>query len=399
MTDWIDDYMKMTKNSEPPDSYRLWTAISTIAAVLERKVWMKWQELIYPNMYIVLVGPPSARKSFAMGQGEDFLFKLKDKINLAPNSSTFPDLAQRLASSKKKFTTPDGGLHSHNSLTAFSKEMLSLLRKGDDLESIVGFFIECFDCKFYEKGTKTQGTDRIEAPWFNWLAGIQPDTLRSPKYFPSIAKVQGLLSRMVFVVEHKMQYRVLDPRETKEEGKLKGRLLTRLKKINELTGEFHVSDCWVEAWKEWYSKYPMSVGNARLAHYAARKPLYIQKLCIVCSASRSLEMTITAEDFNRAMLILSTAEKRMPEAFEDNVTTNYQEWYQGLTAEVMSHIDIAGELSYSDLFQKVVMKCKEKDLLQVLNSLVKTNKIALEAVQTSKGLKIDKETKIRWLRK
>ena len=57
---WIDNYLIYTDNSEPPRMFRLWSAISVIAAVLQRKCKLPWGTLtFYPNLYTVLVGPPA----------------------------------------------------------------------------------------------------------------------------------------------------------------------------------------------------------------------------------------------------------------------------------------------------------------------------------------------------
>ena len=61
--DWIDGFLRFTNNTEPRESYRQWTAIATIAAVLQRKCKLVWgRETFYPNLFTVLVGPPAARK-------------------------------------------------------------------------------------------------------------------------------------------------------------------------------------------------------------------------------------------------------------------------------------------------------------------------------------------------
>ena len=75
LEDWISAYLKYTENTEPPISYHTWTAISLIAGALQRKVYMPWgHDIIYPNMYIVLIGPSGrARKGTAMNIGKDIL--------------------------------------------------------------------------------------------------------------------------------------------------------------------------------------------------------------------------------------------------------------------------------------------------------------------------------------
>ncbi len=41
LDDWLSSYLDYTENTEPPKSYNTWVAISTIAAVLKRKCYIK----------------------------------------------------------------------------------------------------------------------------------------------------------------------------------------------------------------------------------------------------------------------------------------------------------------------------------------------------------------------
>ena len=80
--DWRDSYLTFTANSEPPYTYRLWCGISVIAACLKRKCVLNWGTLtLYPNMYVVLVGPSGrCRKGTAMNQGMWFMREMGIKM-------------------------------------------------------------------------------------------------------------------------------------------------------------------------------------------------------------------------------------------------------------------------------------------------------------------------------
>ena len=87
--DWIESFLKLTENTEPPKLYRKWTAISTLASAMRRKCALNWGNVgnFYPNMYIILVGPSGARKTTAMRLGEWYLdqtgiFKSSDSISI-----------------------------------------------------------------------------------------------------------------------------------------------------------------------------------------------------------------------------------------------------------------------------------------------------------------------------
>lgn len=61
--DWIECFLEYTKGLPSPEIFRLWAGISTIAGMLERKVWVTTSGgTIYPNIYAVLVAPPAVGK-------------------------------------------------------------------------------------------------------------------------------------------------------------------------------------------------------------------------------------------------------------------------------------------------------------------------------------------------
>ena len=75
LPDWIDGFMLLTENSEPPILFRKWTAIATVAAALQRKVSVDIGISLkfYPNFYIVLVGPSATGKGTAMKYAYDII--------------------------------------------------------------------------------------------------------------------------------------------------------------------------------------------------------------------------------------------------------------------------------------------------------------------------------------
>src|SRR3990167_8538490 len=54
---WIEKYMQYTANQQAPDQFHFWCAVSALAAVLGRRVWMhRGYYSLFPNHYIILIG-------------------------------------------------------------------------------------------------------------------------------------------------------------------------------------------------------------------------------------------------------------------------------------------------------------------------------------------------------
>src|SRR5687767_8997642 len=85
---WVDGFEKYCAGKGSPGVFTRWAGIFTIAAALERKVWIRTNKgTLYPNMYVFVVGPPGAGKTLALELSREFLGTI-DKFHLAPSSVT-----------------------------------------------------------------------------------------------------------------------------------------------------------------------------------------------------------------------------------------------------------------------------------------------------------------------
>ena len=132
--DWLSTYLAYTENTEPPNSYHVWTAISVIASALQRKVWLNWgHESIYPNMYIVLIGPSGrCRKGTAMNIGKRLLVAIKD-VTITAESVTREALIRLMKGAINNMTDPrhPSRITVHCSITVISEELAVFLGQND----------------------------------------------------------------------------------------------------------------------------------------------------------------------------------------------------------------------------------------------------------------------------
>ena len=70
LVDWIDSFVDYAKDPHLPDLSMKWSAISAVAAILERRVYCRLRaaDELYPNLYVMLVSPPAVGKSSAIGR-------------------------------------------------------------------------------------------------------------------------------------------------------------------------------------------------------------------------------------------------------------------------------------------------------------------------------------------
>ena len=57
---FISTFMSETESLASPTTFRRWSAISLLSAVLEQKVYVRTTRPVYPNQYVFLIAHPEA---------------------------------------------------------------------------------------------------------------------------------------------------------------------------------------------------------------------------------------------------------------------------------------------------------------------------------------------------
>jgi hypothetical protein len=317
LPDYLEAYLEFTKNTESPISYHTWAAIGSIAAALERKVWMKWGHSdIYPNQYIILVGPPGARKGEPIMIAQDMMAGVG--VALASQKTTPEALAKDIAESMRSFQIGEE-LHFQCPLTIVSEEMAVFLGNGDT--KFLADLTNWYDSRGeWTYRTKHSGTDQISGVCVNIVGSMAPDWI--PLAIPPQAIGGGFTSRIIWVVEHAKGRDIPDPNEIGIDAKLQSALKSDLEIIHSLVGEFRFEPSTLEIYKDWYKREESrtkagrpAIADPRLAGYVARRATHVKKISMAMSASRSNSLVIMDADLKRAMRLLEAVEARMSDVF------------------------------------------------------------------------------------
>lgn len=340
LSDWLDSYLKYTDNSESPISYHIWCGLSVIAGALQRKVFMRWGlgRTIHPNLYVVLVGPSGrTRKGVAIGIAKEFL-KNTPGIHVAPESSSGRQaMIQAMKRAYGNYTDPEGKIKFHCSITAFSEELSVFLGQGDI--AYLSNLTDWYDSKDdWEYETISRGKDTLQGLCVNILGGTAPDWIQS--MIPQEALGGGFTSRIIFIVEEMKRKIIPKYIPTADEQEMHEKLQRDIERISQLSGEITFEQAAEERYIKWYIDQDtnLSAGNPavtdpRFAGYCERRATHLQKLCILCSASRGDDLKISEGDFNKALKLLVGAEVNMHKTFgglgksrmsdESNTIINY----------------------------------------------------------------------------
>lgn len=369
LSDWLREFLDITSPLESPFEYFQWSGLSTIAAVAQRKIYMESQAFFaFPNMYIVLVGPPGSKKSTAIRAGRKLLAKVPG-INLSSDAPSVAGLMQ-------EFTEIAGVQKDHQSLNAFISEFGSLFENAT--ETMTGFLTAIYDGDSdYIKRTRIGGKEHIPFPWLNLLAGTTPtwlgDNLRKS------AVEGGLVARTLYIYSEEIILKNPFPKYNKEIKKVEEYLINDLAHISVQQGEFDFLDGeggdayqWFAAWYLDRSRFPR-VSDNRTAGYFVRKPIHLLKVAMSVSLSKSDSMRLSIEDLQVALAFLDRIEPGMSRAFSavgGNVYATETERVERLIRSAGGEV-----ISYGDLVAHTYHNLEQRQLDAALMSLVAMGRI------------------------
>lgn len=318
--DWITSYIEYVKDTEPPKSFHTWIAVSAIAGAMQRRLWTQYgHSSVYANMYIVLVGKSGgARKGTAMDIAKDIINDVQG-INLCADSITREKLIRKLADISQPTMCADSVVRTQAALTCFSGELSVFIGQRDIafLSNLTDFFDSHNEWK-YE--TKNKGEDHIRGICLNLLGATAPDWMQS--MLPVEAVGGGFTSRVIFVYEERKGKSVSEEPYNEWHVKRREELVNDLNMIATLTGEFQRTDAARLAYNAWYTKQDKEmqggkyvIDDPRFVGYCERRATHIRKLMMIMCVSRKNKLVIDKVDFDRALELLETVEKKMVKSF------------------------------------------------------------------------------------
>lgn len=373
LDDWITSYMEFTDESESPLVFRKWTAISAVAAALQRRVYYPWigpDITLFPNMYIVLIGPSGVRKSSAIIPAKKLLREAK--IPIGPDWTTKEALVQSFLDQRAGEMAAIGEgpiVGSHHSLTIISSELQVFMKeRNTDLHAVL---CDLYDADSLRYKTKKDGDQFLENVWLNLLGATTPTGLRS--MFPVDSMDYGLTSRMNFIYAAKKHKIVISYKPTKEDIQKREDLLFDLKQLRQLAGPVQLTEGWLQRYTDWVyeeeGKPPVTL-DPRFGGYQERRQGHLIKLSMILQASQGNKLLLLPETFTQAKKLLLESERGMHRAFAGQGKLEDSQIIHRVWETILGSRD----LWFSELLKQFIYDIDEARLMILVRSLQKISK-------------------------
>lgn len=313
MPDWINTFLKQTEPIDAPQAFRLWSGITTLAGILERRVWTRTRyDRLYPNLYTVLIGDPASGKTNSMREARKTVAGITD-FKVGPDNPTKASFLDELDAAVRTINH-----FVFHAMTVFCEELHVLIPSYD--EAFLGDLSNLFDNPDkYNSPRRSAKSLSIDFPTLNILACATPAAL---DMFPEIAWSQGFASRLMLIWGYKQSNGPIDMFDTERRNyKHKNLIDLNTTFFTELSGEFHWAGPSRLEYNKWFNAgMPPRPEHSKLKNYSGRRNIHVLKLSMISSVSAGHFPTVELSDFQRAQHWLLDAESRMPDVFKAAAT-------------------------------------------------------------------------------
>jgi hypothetical protein len=369
---WISSYLDYTAYCESPALFHTWTAISVIAAALNRNVWIeRGYGKLFPNLFTVLVSPTGkSKKTTAANIGVNSFLQKIDGIRISRDENTPKGLVQFLSMAP---TVTNGTVTTqHCTAYVYATELSDLLGEQSYNLGLIKKLTSLWDSPdvYHDMTKESLLKNKVPTTLTNvclnmfgcsnpeWLAhGLKEDSFGG-----------GFMGRTLFVFStEKRKTEHSAWMEVPPNIQLTGLTLLRdLQKISKLRGAFKVQPSAYEYYKKLYAEYDGDF-TGRMAGYLERKLTYVLKLAMVLSANFDDSMLIFKEHITSALKYLDEIEAVMPNAFVYINATNEAK----ISQHIIDAIKEAGGAIYRNIlverFRHLVRNIREfDDIIQML---------------------------------
>lgn len=308
---FVTDFVASLRGNEVPVAFSSWCAILALSSALKRETWYRWHpERLYPNFYLILVGPAGeAKKGVAIGQFSAVLqgmteyitaynVRVMKEMKVFEDKITSEGLAKFLKTylrgsviplldSEGKVLMRDGHPVTYKKtaeLTIVAEELGTLMSKARYNEDLITNLTALYNTK--SRGSElTVKRGKVEMPnlFTNLIGGTTPDAFRES--IPRAALNEGFLSRTIVCYQKACVQCYPDPISF---GPKREELSSRLAWIAENTvGEWRLSPEAKKLYDAWYERNKKAFDFTRFhSSQRSRFSIHLLKLALILSAQR-----------------------------------------------------------------------------------------------------------------
>ena len=436
----FDKWMLYTSRLPSPDNFIRWSWYYTIAAALQRRVWIgSGHQACYPNMYCILVGPPGVGKGLVLKEVSNMLKHWtldmsKGNEKIATTEENKAVIESSVAANLKNATSVEfqgnskgakdtikpllipvcadsitcealikvigdnyryvnyieeaAGVrkvkaYGHSSVCFILPELSSLMKK--NTQNTNNFLLSIYDCPIdHEYISITRGKDRIRRGCLNIIAGTTPSFMQTT--FSEDLIGEGFSSRTHYIFATKNRFnKMFLSAPTPEQEKARDELLAHIKKLTTLYGNVRISQTTHEWLEEWWDGYCNEVipknKHPEMIPHEARMQLHVMKLAMAMHFSEDAEQDENGCPANE--IPVETFKRAIDFIMKEKPNMHLALILEGkhpisrASQKILEMLQ-SGKKNFVDIYIQVSKLCNRVELEEALAFLETTNQLVTE---------------------
>ena len=314
LDNWIDSYVNYTRYEESPEQFHRWTALAMLSAAVNRNCWMdRGYYRVFPNLYILFIGPSGIGKSSASGIGVSMLKETPLLVHTFKDFITTAGLIEFMQ--KATVSTEVQGVLIHKTpVLIYASEIGTMINtRSGGISEFTLMLTELFNKQGnHEDRTGKRGKVIIRNPNVTFFGCCFPEWL--DEALSSISLRSGFLGRMLVVSGYAKRHLKPNISFSNADILLEKELKMDLETIGNLYGEMKWTANGQRAWDDWYNKLPLDFADVadesiEVKGFTARKAQFVQRLAMLSSLSRTDSLEVTENDFLFGRKLVKECEK------------------------------------------------------------------------------------------
>jgi hypothetical protein len=377
MASLIDRYIELVASYKWSPLFVKWAFIAAISAVLERKCWVDEEALglLYPNLYVLFVGPAGMGKSSSTDYVIDkFIRPLENGPILASTHQSPATLIDELDAANKA----QPGAHQSSPLFAYAPEFDTWFKDiggGELVDLLLNFWDTRRVGVEWVKNTKMHKRQAIKNPALTILGCTTPQALIE-KRLAQTGSI-GFISRIIIVSEpNGDDYGTFD--FVKVDHSKLIQIQNEFARMRDINGEFRLGPGTEAVRREMLVRAKESMkefSGDLMRTYMSRKAVQIRKVSMILSAMRNSRKIILPEDILEAEALINELEPTIQDAF--GLQTNYQD--PGLASKVRSKFKrgqfLSEENLYAQFFREGEALPKNSEVQGIIDGMIKAGEL------------------------
>jgi len=334
----LEAFCRFTEDTEVPAAFAVWSGMITIAAALGRDCFIDYgYYTLYPNIYIVLIGPSAvAKKSTPIKFAARMIKRVKPCINVLSQKMTPEALISALSGLDAK--EGDTMIVPAAVGVALISELATLVNKGSFKSGMIDLLTDLYDAEDFEYRTKGRGIEYVRNPCLSIIGGATPIGIK--ECIPLVSVGGGFTSRIVFVFSKGSGRLISRPQMSIENKKRMEDICHDLNDVAKMQGPFALSDGAGKIFDEEYidfRRHSPLLEDDSLGGYAGRRADILIKVSMLVSAAKSSDRLIQEVDMSTSLGILRRTEESMPNVLRVITSSEVGDIFEQIIKYMMKH--------------------------------------------------------------